>query len=297
MLSGFDPGSELAWCELLRDIVAVANSGGGVVRLSLAQSTAGHNGAGLISAEGIRQRLSEVADSGIESLTVRMPAIANDMLEIVVGPAAAPIGFKRTASCDTAGRLADKRPAFTAGQFFFRRGDRSVAGSSADIDQFYSRKLSRLRRHWMRGIRQVLSRSIEPDAAAAANQSARRGNEISSASEALHPVRIVSDPAAPALQPQYVDRLYPWRQKELMEELNHRLGRRMLTTYDVQAVRRQHNLDERPDFVFHLPGAGRRYSPAVADWIMNQVADDTEFFQRAHAADQAMLRLRRQRPR
>ncbi len=69
----------------------------------------------------------------------------------------------------------------------------------------------------------------------------------------LQPVRIVTDPNAPALQPQDVDRLYPWRQKDLLRELNSRLGRRAVNSYDIQAVRRQHHLDEHPDFVFNLP--------------------------------------------
>jgi hypothetical protein len=81
-----------------------------------------------------------------------------------------------------------------------------------------------------------------------------------------------------------------------VRELNNRVGRRMLNSYDIQAVRRQHRLDERPDFVFNLPGAGRRYSPAVADWIMEQYGLDPEFFRRARVADHDMLRLRRQTP-
>lgn len=112
----------------------------------------------------------------------------------------------------------------------------------------------------------------------------------------LKPVRIVTDPSAPALQPQDVDRLYPWRQKDLLRELNGRLGRRMLNSYDIQAVRRQHHLDEHPNFVFNLPGAGRRYSPAAAEWIVDQYAGDPEFFHRARDADQETLRLRRQKP-
>jgi hypothetical protein len=111
------------------------------------------------------------------------------------------------------------------------------------------------------------------------------------------PVRIVTDPAAPALQPPDVDRLYPWRQKDLVGELNRSLGRRMLNSYDIQAVRRHHQLDARPDFVFHLPGAGRRYSPAVADWIMGEYTRNAEFFREARAADQEVLKLRRQKPR
>ncbi len=115
--------------------------------------------------------------------------------------------------------------------------------------------------------------------------------------EAIHPVRFTTDPDAPVLQPPDVSRLYPWRQKDLLGELNSRLGRRALTTYDVQAVRRQHRLDERPDFVFHLPGAGRRYSPAAADWFIEQYQRDPEFFRKARATDQEMLKLRRKKPR
>lgn len=112
----------------------------------------------------------------------------------------------------------------------------------------------------------------------------------------LQPVRIVTDPNAPVLQPQDVDRLYPWRQKDLLRELNRRLGRRALNSYDIQAVRRQHRLDEHPDFVFNLPGAGRRYSPATAEWILEQYARDPEFFQRARAADHETMKLRRRKP-
>jgi EC042_2821-lke REase len=116
------------------------------------------------------------------------------------------------------------------------------------------------------------------------------------ASVNLQPVRIVTDPAAPALQPQDVDRLYPWRQKDLLRELNSRLGRRFLNSYDIQAVRRQHRLDEHPDFVFNLPGAGRRYSPAAAEWIVEQHSRDPEFFQRARIADHEIMKLRRRKP-
>lgn len=119
---------------------------------------------------------------------------------------------------------------------------------------------------------------------------------MDAASINLQPVRIVTDPDAPALQPQDVDRLYPWRQKDLLRELNRRLGRRLLNSYDIQAVRRQHRLDEHPDFVFNLPGAGRRYSPATAEWIMMQHAGDPEFFQRARAADHEIMKLRRRKP-
>jgi hypothetical protein len=113
----------------------------------------------------------------------------------------------------------------------------------------------------------------------------------------LKPVRIVTDPSAPVLQPQDVDRLYPLRQKDLVRELNRRLGRRAVNSYDIQAIRRQHRLDEHPDFVFHLPGAGRRYSPAVFEWIFEQLTRDPAFFQHARTADHEFMKLHRRKPR
>jgi hypothetical protein len=289
--TNFDPTSEISWCELILGIVATANSGGGSVRVICD----GPSDAGALSAPVIVERLAQYADSPFDDLKVRTPeSTVNNVFDVAVGPAECPIGFRRSSPHAPSSRLADGERIFSAGVFYFRRGDKCVAGTSADLRAFLARMLDRERRRWLRGIRRVIGGPIglqgtpRRDRAAAA-PSASAAN--------LQPVRIVNDPGAPALQPQYVDRLYPWRQKDLLDELNHRLARRALTTYDIQAVRRQHRLDDRPDFVFHLPGAGRRYSPAVADWMMEQFNQDASFFEKARAADQAILRLRRQKPR
>jgi len=143
-------------------------------------------------------------------------------------------------------------------------------------------------------IGRLYSAPIESTSGARLAESMATKKEVSSTN--LQPVRIVIDPHAPALQPQDVDRLYPWRQKDLLRELNSRLGRRALNSYDIQAIRRQHRLDGRPEFVFNLPGAGRRYSPAAAEWIMDHYARDPEFFHRARTADHEIMKLRRQKP-
>lgn len=54
---------------------------------------------------------------------------------------------------------------------------------------------------------------------------------------------------------------------------------------------------EHPDFVFHLPGVGRRYSRVVADWILDEYALDPLFFQTAGVADPETLRLRKRKAR
>jgi hypothetical protein len=160
--------------------------------------------------------------------------------------------------------------------------------STGDRRAFARRLLKSEGARWLRKLSRVLESSGDM-ASAASGEDSSTGRP--------QPVRIVADPSAPVLQPQDVDRLYPLRQKELVGELNRQFGRRVVNGYDIQAVRRQHRLDERPDFVFYLLGAGRRYSPAAAEWIAERYRHDSEFFHAARTADQAMLRLRRQKPR
>ena len=121
-------------------------------------------------------------------------------------------------------------------------------------------------------IRRIMRRPLTRYANTAATLANREGTAN------LQPVRIVTDPDAPALQPQDVDRLYPWRQKDLVRELNRRLGRRMLNSYDIQAVRRHHQLDERPDFVFNLAWGRPPLQPAAADWIMDRIRPRPRIF-------------------
>jgi hypothetical protein len=290
----FDFTSDVEWCELLLDIVATANSGGGTIRLELDRARASATMAAL-SVHALVDRLAQYTDAPFDDIAIPMPANAtNGTMDIAVGPAEFPISFRRSAPRAAASRLDQSESVFSTGKFYFRRGDHSMPGTSADLQAFFLQKLDCLRRRWLRRIRRVILSPIET---ATATRRREKTTVPPGPVENLQPVRIVTDPAAPALQPQHVDRLFPWRQKDLVHELNQRLGRRVLTTYDIQAVRRQHNLDARPDFVFHLPGAGRRYSPAVADWMMDEYARNPAFFQKAHAADQAMLRLRRQKPR
>jgi hypothetical protein len=280
----FSAASARDWCELVRDIVALANSGGGHLVLS-----------GSVNEQEILQHVGRYTDATPHGLEVRCcepPDLRGTV--VIVGPAILPIGFTRAGVCPTSADSAEQEEIFPAGSFYFRHAGRSEPATTADMRAFCERLLRRVRRRWLRGLRRVLNAPIDLDRGAVTKRSAakRKQRELMN----LQPVRIVTDPEAPALQPQDVDRLYPWRQKDLLRELNSRIGRRALNSYDIQAVRRQHHLDERPEFVFNLPGAGRRYSPASADWMMQQFGDDPEFFRRARHADHEMLKLRRQKP-
>jgi hypothetical protein len=289
----FEAASELAWGELVRDVTAVANIGGGGLVLPLKVN-------GCADRErivaGILERLARCTDPLFDDVRASESAATEpDVLNLIVGPAEFPIGFKRSFGDVSSSDTSQTTQPFVAGAFYFWHAGKSELATSRDFQAFIECRLDEVRRRWSKEIDRVLSRPLK------AIRKQRRGRRPSRQSRGmstnLQPVRIVNDANAPVLQPQHVDQLYPWRQKEIVAELNRRIGRPVITTYDLQAVRRQHRLDERPEFVFHLPGAGRRYSPAAVDWMLAQYAHEPVFFTRAHVADQAMLRQRRQKPR
>jgi hypothetical protein len=281
-----DGSSDHDWSELIRDLIALANSGGGQIAV--------HDDSGILTAAAIMKRLLQVTDANFSDIEVLHAETADRADKSVrVGPAIFPIGISSAIHRENATITDPRETILQPGAFYVWRDGRGVPGTSADMREFIERLARRLSRRSLRRIRRLLTRPIE-----LLDKPKRKPATVArSAGENLKPVRIVTDPDAPALQPQDVDRLYPWRQKDLMRELNKRLGRRMLNSYDIQAVRRQHRLDDRPDFVFNLPGAGRRYSPAVADWIMSKYAGDSEFFRKARAADHEVMKLRREKPR
>lgn len=257
-----DPAGARNWRDLLRDITAIANSGGGEIAL---QET--------FAESELRRQLEH---AGFADVPVKLTNHSGgDSAIIVIGPAKSPIDFDGVA--------------------YFRHGNRSEPASASDLKSALRRLLARVRRRWLREIRRVINAPLLDLEGPALKRGIARSTLHDYAN--LQPVRIVTDPNAPPLHPQDVDRLYPWRQKDLIAEINSRLGRRMLNSYDIQAVRRHHRLDERPDFVFNLPGAGRRYSPAAADWMMDQYGRDPEFFRNARTADRELMKLRCHKPR
>jgi hypothetical protein len=247
----------------------------------------------VINGPALAERLAYYTGDAFEPVDFKIDrAGVEPVLTLTIGPSAAPIAFTKSAAFTPSSNASQRDQLFAAGSFYFRHGELSEPGTTADMLAFKQRLLRQTAAQWFHEIRRLLSNSTDELETSQPERSAVVANAA-----APQPVRIVVDPTAPVLQPQDVDRLYPLRQKDLVRQLNRQFGQRLVNSYDIQAVRRQHRLDERPDFVFYLPGAGRRYSPAAAEWIAQQYRSDAEFFRRARAADHATLLLRRKKPR
>jgi len=86
-------------------------------------------------------------------------------------------------------------------------------------------------------------------------------------------VRLVHDPAAPAVPHWNPDDTHSYRQKELLAALNARLAEmaaNKVNSFDVQCLRRVHGIDANPTF-YHRPLHGSpQYSLAFMEWMLEE---------------------------
>jgi len=217
----------------------------------------------------------------------------NEIAILVIGPADFPLAFTRPGTYPDPNDSVKQRNAFSVGTFYFRHGPKSEPGTTHDLRTWLQTRLDQVREEWLQGIRRVVT---APEGSRvevlSPGEVVARGDDPSVA------VCIVDDPSAPTVQLRALDETHPWRQKELVRELNRRFaGKKRVTTHDIQAIRRAHGVDDRPEFAYRLKYASARYSLQFADWIVAKYESDARFFQDARIEYRASQKLRRKKPR
>ena len=256
----FDPASDDDWWELVVDLAALANTGGGVAVVD-----------GSLDRNALSLRLERQLGTRFEPLDVQ-PISRNGarMTAIVV---------------DAAGDT----PLLVDQQAYFRHAGKSKPATAADLRKFLERRLELVRRQWLRSIREVL---IAPRGAHVAVVHTDETDEHGVPTL----IRLSSDPNAPLYGKLDPDRTHPYRQTEVIAELNRRLPEGVtVNPYDVLSVRRVHDISEqtRPEFT-HVPKFGSpQYSDAFVDWLVAEHERDPEFFARAKAQYTESIRGRR----
>ena len=275
--SEFDPGSKLEWCEIIKDIVAMANSGGGVIVF-------GVNNDGSRSKYDISELLSlDDADitNKVEAYTgyqfsefemVEIKRKRSRVAALLIFGLNCPMVFRRN------GAHTDERkskPAFLSGTVYFRHGAKSEPCRRDDLMAWKDRELASVRDDWLGGIRQVVE--------------APRGHKVVmvSADEAQGTVhaKISNATDAVPMRPENPEAHWPFRQSQLVEKIEQQLPDGVkFNGHDVLSIKTMHgiNAESHPNFVFKPHKmASPQYSENFANWILEQFREDKEFFAKA----------------
>lgn len=266
-----------AWCELLKDIVAIANSGGGVIVVGLDDdgSPTGWDPAGLLGVDPADTVNSIAKYVGEQFDEVEIADARKDrkkVATITVGArTGSPLVFEKPGTyVDDQGR---HKTAFSRGTVYFRHGAKSEPALARDLARFANAEGNRLRRDLLKNVRKLSNAPTGSEVIVVTPKAGPAGT--------VERFRVVDDPNAPIVGRTDFDVTHPFRRTELVKAINDRVGERIAGPYEIQCVRRAYGIDSRPEF-FHKPKFGSpQYSDALVSWLITEYQRDPLFFEKA----------------
>lgn len=277
--ASFDVQHAGEWLEIIKDVVALANSGGGFILIGVADdgtpSGADVTGACSIDPADLTNKIFKYTGINFHDFEIIscLSESANTCV-IRVGLARVPIVFTKGGNYEaTPGK---QKMAFGVGALYFRHGTKSEPATSDDLRSFLDRELEAIRRAWLEGIAKVVEAPTGSRIAVLPPETEPTGHfgEV--------PLRLVDDPSAPPYYAVPIDTTHPYRQKEVVREVNARLrGRKVVTAHDILSIRRVYNVQKDINFCYTQNFASPRYTQAFVDWIVARFEEDVLFFETA----------------
>jgi hypothetical protein len=274
------------WCELIKDLVAIANSGGGCLMLGTKNDGTNsgwdaHEVDGLDPAH-IVDKVAKYTGVQHDFQIVTVAREWGSVPAVLIPPASAPIVFIQPGTYEVGG--GKQNTAFGRGTVYFRHGAKSEPANPADMSEFIARRVEVERVLLMKNMRKVVEAPPGSHVAVVPRE-VTVGTGLAGAA-----VRLTADPEAPAVRGIDPDQTHPYRQKEVVERVNAQLGARRIMPFDIQCVRKAHDISRRPEFYYEPRFSSPQYSDAFVEWVITQARTSPEFFTSAREATRAATR-------
>ena len=274
----FDPGVSSCWCELVKDIVALANSGGGAIVFGVnddgSPSSADLEAVLGIDPATIVDKIKKYTGQHYAGCSLTNVIRKGHRVAVMsVTSVSIPMVFTSPGTYDAGG--GKQKTAFSMGTVYFRHGAKSEPGTSEDLRVALERELDRIRSSWLDGITKVVTAPLGSTVSILPGEV-----QLSGAGDATA-VRLVNDEDAPAFKAVRTDLLYPYRQKELVAKVNALFGATRISAHDVYCARKAYAVELQPNFYYKPQYSSPQYSQAFVDWMVDQYNADAEFFLRS----------------
>ena len=282
----FDLSSAEAWCGIIKDIVAIANSGGGIIVVGLLNdgTDSGVDVSSLHSIDSAEVTNKIYKYSGYQFAdfeVISVERVSKQYPAILIGAAEIPIVFTKPGTYSVGTN--QQKTAFGQGTVYFRHGSKSEPGTRDDLQKWFGMEIKKARKEWLSGIRRVVAskpgRAVSVTPLNGAPESAR----------GFHKVRISYEAGATKVAPLNTEEVWPHRQKDLLALVNSKLPKAdQINGHDVLCL--NHNLDiirQKPEFA-HKPHklASAQYSDGYVDWMLKEYSKDNNFFRKARIEHQ-----------
>ena len=282
----FDPNSTKDWCEIVKDLVAMANSGGGCLVFGMRDdgTASDWDREQILSLDPatVTDKVFKYTTRQFADFEIVGPSSGSlELAVIVVDEVRVPIVFTKPGTYSV--RSGREKIAFAQGTVYFRHGAKSEPGTTDDLTELVERRLAEERDHLLANVRRVFQAPPGHGVVLVPSNANVDGDSIGPSTP------LTSDPRVPVSRLMDPDSAYPFRQKEVLEEVNRRLnGRYTINSFDALCIRRIHKIDgTKPAFSEKRMYSSRQYSERFVDWLVEQFDADPKFFLKARQAYRA----------
>jgi hypothetical protein len=219
--SSFDPSQNGEWVELIKDFVAMANSGGGAVVIGVSNDgrSSGSELAAVLALDPakITDKLARYTSEHFSDFEIKEIKRGRSRAAVIeVGAASDPLVFSSPGTYALPDKPDRQKMAFSQGTIYFRHGAKSEPATSADVAMFINRRLDEIREKWLGDIRRVITAPPGVEVALFERVASGAGGEPTE-------IRLTDDPAAPAFGKLDPDQTHPYLTKELIKAVQGRL--------------------------------------------------------------------------
>jgi len=272
----FNPSSGQDWCEIVKDIVAIANSGGGVIVFGVQNNG---NPSGYDISQVIALDTATITDKVFRYTGVQFSDFellessksGNIIAVLRVFYINIPMIFTHPGTYPV--QAGKQQTAFGRGTVYFRHGAKSEPATREDLRLVIERNLEEVRKNWIKGVRKVV------EAPKGYQVHVLPPEIVTSDSPKATPIRLVDDPSAPAYYKLSPDVSHPFRQKDVIAEVNKKLPLEcQINQFDMRAVRTVYGIDKNYTYTYHPKYSSPQYTQSLIDWLIEQFAENNKIF-------------------
>lgn len=258
--------------EVLKDIVAIANSGGGALAIGI-DNTGKASGADVTPVvEYDHAKYCDLIRKYTQQDFTDFEVVegAKDGKQVavfVINPPDFPIVFVKPGTYSVGQNK--QQTAFSQGTVFFRHGAKSEPGTTDDLRRFMQQRMREMQDQLLAGMRKVVEapRGSQLGVVAAGKKSTRVGVRV----------RLTKNKDAPGVVAVDRDILCPYRQKEVLELLKKRIQGGTINSHDIQSVNKVYNVNSKEEFCWEPAFGSRQYSELYVDWLVEKITGDKDF--------------------
>ena len=273
----FQPSEAAQSLEILKDIAAIANSGGGTLAIGLDNSgkPLGKDVSAVLAHDHAKycdlvHKYTNQNYCDFEVVEVRKNG--HQIAVFVINSPDFPLVFEKPGTY-AVGK--DQRTAFGQGTVYFRHGAKSEHGTSDDLRRFMQQRMREMQEQLMKGLRKVSEapRGSQVRVVPSISASHSDGNAM--------PFRITNDAKAEGVMAIDRGRICPYRRKEVLQKLKEHLPDKPVSTFDLSVVNKVYNTTSKEEFCWQPEYSSPQYSDAFVDWLVAKIKQDQNFLQEA----------------